>query len=81
MGSMTPERVMNLRDAVVPISVIVSIVGGALLIQSRLLHVEFAVSSLKDTIQTRDDLQLRRLQLFADALQQLNPNIQVPQIK
>jgi hypothetical protein len=81
MGSMTSERVMNLRDAVVPISVIVSIVGGALLIQSRLLHVEFAVSSLKETIQDRDDLQLRRLQIFADALKQMNPNLQVPQIK
>lgn len=72
---------VNLRDAVVPLSVITSIVGGALLIQSRLLQVEFAVLNLKQWIEQREDLNFQRLRTFAHRLSDQNPNLKVPEIK
>lgn len=72
---------LNLRDAVVPISVIVAIVGGALVIQARLLSVEYAVDGLKQWIERRDAVQEERLRMFAAALKHMNPNLNVPEVR
>ena len=74
-------RTMNLRDAVVPMSVIVSIVGGALMIQSRLLSVEFAVGGLRQYIEDRHKLDRERLEMFARSLREMNPTLKVPDIR
>lgn len=72
---------INLRDAVVPLSVIMSIVGGALMIQSRLLQVEFAVTNLRQWIETREDANFKRLQAFSQGLADRNPTLKVPEVK
>jgi hypothetical protein len=72
---------INLRDAVVPLSVIMSIVGGALMIQSRLLQVEFAVTNLRQWIETREDTNFKRLQSFSQGLADRNPSLKVPEVK
>ena len=72
---------INLRDAVVPLSLIVSIVGGALMIQSRLLQVEFAVTNLRQWIETREDTNFKRLQAFSQGLADRNPTLKVPEVK
>jgi hypothetical protein len=72
---------INLRDAVVPLSVIMSIVGGALMIQSRLLQVEFAVTNLRQWIETREDANFKRLQAFSQGLADRNPSLNVPEVK
>jgi hypothetical protein len=74
-------RTMNLRDAVVPMSVIVSIVGGALMIQSRLLSVEFAVGGLRQYMEDRQKLDRERLEMFARSLRDMNPTLKVPDIR
>jgi hypothetical protein len=74
-------RTMNLRDAVVPMSVIVSIVGGALMIQSRLLSVEFAVGGLRQYMEDRQKLDRERLEMFARSLREMNPTLKVPDIR
>lgn len=78
---MPPERTVHLRDAVVPISVIVSIVGGALMIQSRLLSVEFQVLNLRSFIEERDKRDRERLDMFARALRDMNPTLKVPEVR
>jgi hypothetical protein len=74
-------RTMNLRDAVVPMSVIFSIVGGALMIQSRLLSVEFAVGGLRQYMEDRQKLDRERLEMFARSLREMNPTLKVPDIR
>jgi hypothetical protein len=74
-------RTMNLRDAVVPMSVIFSIVGGALMIQSRLLSVEFAVGGLRQYMEDRQKLDRERLEMFARSLREMNPSLKVPDIR
>jgi len=74
-------RTMNLRDAVVPFSVIFSIVGGALMIQSRLLSVEFAVGGLRQYMEDRQKLDRERLEMFARSLREMNPTLKVPDIR
>ena len=79
---MTPnERNLNLRDAVVPISVIVSIVGGALMIQSRLLSVEFSVVGLRQFMEDRAKIDRERLEMFAASLRDMNPTLKVPEVR
>jgi hypothetical protein len=75
------ERNLNLRDAVVPISVIVSIVGGALMIQSRLLSVEFSVVGLRQFMEDRAKIDRERLEMFAASLRDMNPTIKVPEVR
>jgi hypothetical protein len=81
MGQPDQRGQINLRDAVMPISLIVSIVGGALVIQSRLLQVEFAVLNLKQWIEQREDANYQRLRNFAQGLTDRNPNLNVPEVK
>lgn len=76
-----PDNQLNIKDAVVPISVIVAIVGGALVIQSRLLSVEYAVDSLKAWIERRDEIHSERLRMFAAALKTMNPELKVPDVR
>jgi hypothetical protein len=78
---MAEQKPFNLKDALVPISVVGGIVGGALVMQSRLLSVEYAVTGLKDYIEQRDEIATERLRLFAHTMRELNPSVKVPEIR
>lgn len=80
---MTPakeDNKWNIKDAVMPIGTISGIIIGALVIQSRLLSVEYAVQSLEKAVSHLNDAQRERLAMFAVALKQLNPSIIVPEV-
>jgi len=81
MGGTMMDRVLNLKDAVIPLSVIISIVTGALLIQSRLLEVEFAVRALDERIRSREGSESERLRDFALSLKEMNPSMKVPEVR
>lgn len=70
----------NLKDAVLPIGTIGGIIIGALVIQSRLLSVEYAVQSLEKAVTHLDTAGRERLAMFASALKQLNPSLNVPEV-
>jgi hypothetical protein len=78
---MADSKPFNLRDALMPVSVVVGIVGGALVMQARLLAVEYAVTGLKDYILQRDEIATERLRLFANTMREMNPTIKVPEIR
>ena len=65
----------------IPITLAVSILGGALLIQARLMGVEHAVDNVRQEIARRDELYSERLHQFSVSLRELNPTLKVPDIR
>jgi hypothetical protein len=87
-----PNRNITLHALAIPATVVISIVGGALLIQARLLGVEHELKqemaqtrgemrALSDAINSRTELAHERLRLFASTLKSLNPSLNVPEMK
>lgn len=79
--TMAESKTWNLKDLAVPGTVVISILGGALLLQARLLDVEHAIADMRSALERTETTAGERLRAFAVNLKTMNPTLNVPEVR